>query len=215
MSVLVHTFSQMVVIDSTIGMVDRHRPSGSLPDIALVLANLRGMRASDPRDQVYAALSMDDGGYLVEVDYRKTVARVFTVVLLARLPTEHAENIFGYCQLGSTLRNLSSWAPDRSQPASRFLLPKIGLTVTLIDMQKQVYNAGRKELGVSATYYETETLLAMRGCMTDEGLFAAASLQPNWDDLFPSQVSLSDVTLFSRAREQKASEYKKQQAVWL
>lgn len=101
-----------------------------------ILDIMRGYKASNPRDLVYAYLAMIKAGHPeLQVDYRKSVVEVWVETakfLIKELPWGHHLNIISWCECTmargdkeppkdtmSTYEGLPSWVPDlhfRSMP---------------------------------------------------------------------------------------------------
>lgn len=102
---------------------DRFRLGGI--GYAELLRNQAKLKCADPRDRVFAVLSMcreDEMGGNIKVDYSKTVEQVYRDFTLKQIMHMHSLEILSSCALNSEggLGQLPSWVPDWRRP----VLPK-------------------------------------------------------------------------------------------
>lgn len=87
--------------------------------LADVLAKFHDVKASDPRDKVYALLSMARPDTVIDIDYNRTPSQVWVQTATAVIKERRSMDwIVPRLSPRSTTRELPSWAPDWSQESS-------------------------------------------------------------------------------------------------
>jgi hypothetical protein len=80
-------------------------------DLIELLSSCRRCDASDVRDKVYALLAIANDGHEIEVDYKKSVAEVYTDLATHFIVRDRNLDILGFANLESNML-LPSWVPD-------------------------------------------------------------------------------------------------------
>ena len=83
-------------------------------DFSTILQEARLGKCSDPRDKVYALLSLGDGRLNLKADYTKSTAEVYKDLVLRYIADYGDFDILRYCEPHSQPTQLPSWIPDWS-----------------------------------------------------------------------------------------------------
>ncbi|KAK4450296.1 heterokaryon incompatibility protein-domain-containing protein [Podospora aff. communis PSN243] len=101
-------------------LVDAEQDAWAVRSLLKVLANGRHCKASNPRDKVYALLSLqgfyyDDAPLILQPNYAESVPAIFTNCAASLLNTDDF-NVLSAVQGTSNFPHLPSWVPDWSLP---------------------------------------------------------------------------------------------------
>jgi hypothetical protein len=80
-------------------------------DLIALLTSCRSCDASDIRDKIYALLAIANDGHEIEVDYKKSIAEVYTDLAAHFIVRDRNLDILGLANLESKML-LPSWVPD-------------------------------------------------------------------------------------------------------
>lgn len=135
-------------------------------DLLSALQRFRGCQSSDPRDKVYAMLSITTDGQdkALDPDYSLTVAQVYTSLAIHLIQREKRLDILGHCTITDPTNGLPSWVPDWSvnnnqQPFGKYA-PNAGGTFV------RVYNCSGDTLA-NVRFVEETRALVTKGLIVD------------------------------------------------
>jgi hypothetical protein len=121
-------------INEAIEMRRSGLPYHGLPE---VLFSLRTAQSLDPRDKVYAGLSISRDPAMVTVNYQLSFSDVFLLASKGWIEKERDLHILDFCVL-SQHSTLPSWVTDWTNTTKRLPLPKRRVP----GIKKQIYSAG-------------------------------------------------------------------------
>lgn len=99
---------------------------------ARILEVTKSCQCSDPRDRVYALLSLFSPNEVdIQPDYTKTTEDVFQETAMSFMHNTSSLGLLYYCQLNPKRSKLPSWVPDFSVPKSTMNLDSIIMASTL------------------------------------------------------------------------------------
>lgn len=147
------TFSKVKTIQNQRAMTQAGQAS-SLMD---VLARFKGSKSTDPRDKIYGLLGLTSQSHEIKVDYRKSVAEVYTEVttieinrsanldFITQNPFQSNKNPFEGHDATERLPGLPSWVPDFS---SNVYDDYSSHYSSILFAQRGIYSAGSAECKV-------------------------------------------------------------------
>ncbi|OBT60746.1 hypothetical protein VE03_10875 [Pseudogymnoascus sp. 23342-1-I1] len=133
-----------------------------------VLARFKGCEATDPRDKIYGLLGLTTQAKELVVDYRKSVAEVYTDVAILEINASAnldiiTQNPFqGFSSSAERLPNLPSWVPDFSCADYDDFSTQYS---NILFAQRDIYRAGRAACSVPCAVQIPGPSLRLRGTM--------------------------------------------------
>lgn len=104
---------ELVSLDARISLVFRLCDLRT-PELSVTLQDARFGKCSDPRDKVYAVMSLANGGLNMKPDYTKSTAEVYNDLARRCIAHYGSFHVLRYCEPHFQLTELPSWIPDWS-----------------------------------------------------------------------------------------------------
>ena len=170
---------------------DRKTPGKNrVNDLLYLLGANRDCETSDPRDKIYAFLAISNDGQVIQADYEKPVAAVYTELATTFIKRDRRLDVLGYSCLEHISFDLPSWVPNWSLKsiANRLCLAGYQSDGTF----RRTYHAN-KGLKGSIGFTGGERVLRVKGFVFDSAILVS------WSRTFTS-LSASEIMLRWRAQ---------------
>jgi hypothetical protein len=88
-----------------------------------ILEQTKNRKCSDPKDRIFALLSLTQEGYGIEPDYTKSLQDVYTDALKCIIASSDHLGVFVTLEIHGSSEWTPTWVPDWSRPKRSTILP--------------------------------------------------------------------------------------------